>query len=644
MKKYVIALLVAVLPAIFIATPAFACSGVYIGCDANTQGTSIISRSSDTDILNSHSYLKVYGGPDGEKPTLIRCNNGFEFSPTGTFYRFISTQNCDCYCDNYWAFAINECGVSVSSPVSGHSGYRSLDFNAFVKDGLPEDPIAFIVGSSCKTAKEGIELIAKIIDEKGSASDNIVQISDQNECWYMEIYGGHEYCAVKCPNDCVATFGNEYQITTEYATCEDAVCSPHLFSRAQENNFAVYNADGKMNIFNTYVGEGRHSDFSHMRTWGFHRLLCPNSTGPYSTNMDLPLFYKPEHKVSVSEVEELYRDRYEGTEYCPETTGREDTRVIATEEQTKIHLMQTYKDAPADICAVTWFCPNCSEFGNFTPLCNSESVFDKSYTENSSTYEFNKNSASFTMKELNTICDQNRKQLSKGVRDYWKALDAYAQNIMPKLIKEGNKDKINDFCSFMQKQSYEDTVRLTDDINWFLMSNTITQKDGINLYTLQSLPRERAIFEANIDALLFAKIDGWEIKDFKIEQQPEKAEAIGIDSYREIDSGGTVGYLKLHKDNTTVELVTTNGNQPSVGKLIVNGEEQEFKPVVKNDKIYAPQSLLNILNKNVKDYGFITNNDSDKTAPQNVIMIMCLVGAVVVTTVVLLVIGKGAKK
>lgn len=90
-----------------------------------------------------------------------------------------------------------------------------------------------------------------------------------------------------------------------------------------------------------------------MRTWGAHRLLSPSTIGKYETNMELPLFYKPDKKVSVADVAEVYRDRYEGTQYCPETANREDTRVIATEEQTKIHLLQTYKDAPANCCSIS---------------------------------------------------------------------------------------------------------------------------------------------------------------------------------------------------------------------------------------------------------------------------------------------------
>ena len=82
----------------------------------------------------------------------------------------------------------------------------------------------------------------------------------------MEIYGGHQYCALKAPNDCVACIGNEFAITTEYLTCEDTICSSELFSLPQNNNFAVNDSNGQMNIYASYVGKDRYTDFSHLRT------------------------------------------------------------------------------------------------------------------------------------------------------------------------------------------------------------------------------------------------------------------------------------------------------------------------------------------------------------------------------------------
>ena len=80
--------------------------------------------------------------------------------------------------------------------------------------------------------------------------------------------------------------------------------------------------------------------------------MAPSTAGEYSSNMYLPLFYKPDKKISVADVAEVFRYRYEGTQYCPETNNRDDIRTIATEEQTKTHILQTFKNADPDMCTI----------------------------------------------------------------------------------------------------------------------------------------------------------------------------------------------------------------------------------------------------------------------------------------------------
>lgn len=82
----------------------------------------------------------------------------------------------------------------------------------------------------------------------------------------MEIYAGHQYCAVKAPDDCVCALGNEFMLETVDKDSKDVIHSKDLFTLPEKYGFAKYNADGKMNLFNTYVGENNFSDYSHLRT------------------------------------------------------------------------------------------------------------------------------------------------------------------------------------------------------------------------------------------------------------------------------------------------------------------------------------------------------------------------------------------
>ncbi|MDO5329749.1 MAG: C69 family dipeptidase [Coriobacteriia bacterium] len=633
--KLSICIVIAVFSVFIFKIPSFACTGIYVGSQANDQGTSIIARSSDTGTINLPNFVNVYGGNDGMHPEFFLGENGFKYYPKDNFYRFVCAQNSDCgNGDCCFAFAINECGVSISATVSGYCSPTALKFNPITEHGLCEDILPSIVGSSAKTAREGIELLAKIIDEEGSWEDNIIMVSDQKECWYMEIYGGHQYCAVKAPDDCVACIGNEYALTTEYATCADAICSPGLFSVPAENNFASYDADGKMNLFNTYVGHDMRYDFSHLRTWIGHKVMAPSTAGTYSTYAELPLFYKPDSKISVGQVAELLRNRFEGTQYCPETNPDDYIRVIATEEQTKTHILQTYRDVPPEIAAISWFCPTNAEFGAFTPLSACETKFENAYRINEPTYEYDKDNICYPMKDLNALCAQNRKQTSKGVREYLKFLENYSTQIMPDLIKAGKKDKINDFCSFMQKRYFEDVTRLKDDVNWFYMCKTITMKNDVDQHKSEFIVRDIPMFTSNVDLLFFAKMTGWNIDEFTVRDREQVNDPNKTIAENNVESGGKEAYVKLSKDNNTVEVRTTNGKIASVGQLVVNGQTKECKPLFQNGKVYAPFEITNVLFDG--NYTFVSD---DNPVPVwlfisigiGALILVCIVVAVVIS-------------
>ena len=59
-------------------TPAFACTGIYVGSEASADGTTMIARSNDSSPLDKPLIAKVYGGADGEQIKHLKAENGFE--------------------------------------------------------------------------------------------------------------------------------------------------------------------------------------------------------------------------------------------------------------------------------------------------------------------------------------------------------------------------------------------------------------------------------------------------------------------------------------------------------------------------------------------------------------------------------------
>ena len=56
----------------------------------------------------------------------------------------------------------------------------------------------------------------------------------------------------------------------------------------------LYNDDSSLNLFSTYAGEKRLSDYANIRTWRIHSLLSPSTAGEYDTYKKYDFLYKPE--------------------------------------------------------------------------------------------------------------------------------------------------------------------------------------------------------------------------------------------------------------------------------------------------------------------------------------------------------------
>ena len=236
------------------------------------------------------------------------------------------------------ATCTNEYGVAMTMSVTGFPNNASLKADPLVEDGICEDTAVDLVICQSKTAREGVDTLLGIVDKYGSSGSDIAIIADQKEVWYVEIYTGHQYAAVKLPRDKVSVFGNEYSL--EYLSdYEDNITSKDLISLAEEKGFAVHGKNGEINLLDTYSGKQTTLDYSHMRTWIGHQILAPSKfSTDYNRNSMYPLCFSPDKKVSIEDVSQIYRNRYEGTKYSPDETGREDMRVIGS-ETTLVHIL-----------------------------------------------------------------------------------------------------------------------------------------------------------------------------------------------------------------------------------------------------------------------------------------------------------------
>ena len=97
--------------------------------------------------------------------------------------------------------------------------------------------------------------------------------------------------------------------------------------------------------------------------------------------------YSPDKKVSVLEIMQLFRNRYEGTKYdmnLPENARR---RPIGTVRSSDVHIIQNYVDLPQDSSNLQWLCIGNAEHSVFVPTFSGITDTHKAYHVDGTAYD-----------------------------------------------------------------------------------------------------------------------------------------------------------------------------------------------------------------------------------------------------------------
>ena len=421
MKKCFRILSVVLAGAMLLSTSALACTGVYVGKDVSDQGTYIIARSEDQAQSDYNKMFMVQPRVDNVPGrTILDTATGFEIPLPDTTYQYTYVPDYTRGEDGmYPGSCTNEFGVSITATVSTSTCDAWREADPFVEPGLREAILAAAVAAVATSARDAVDVLLEYVDTYGSEEGNTVMITDQSEAWIVEIYGGHHYCAMKMPDDKVAVYGNQNMIglVDPSATPEDGyIYSDGLFELIDELGLAV--KEGDLYHLAKCVSNNTRSDSSNMRNWGGMKLLAPSLVGEYDTNEFYPLFYSPDEKVSVLDVMDIYRNRYEGTELDVNLPGNEGNRVIGTPNSSQIHILQTFPDWPAECAAIDWICLGNTEHSVFIPFFSGITDTAAAYKVDGDTYDAS--GAYWKFKRIDTLAELDRSLYSESVRKFWK--------------------------------------------------------------------------------------------------------------------------------------------------------------------------------------------------------------------------------
>lgn len=328
MKKTIL-LFITVLMIAGLALPiANACTNFLITLGASKDGSTMITYSADSHVL----YGELYYWPerDWEPGTMLDVYEWDTGKFLGTIPQAEHTYNVVGNMNNH-QLAIGETTYGGRRELRNPEGI--IDYGSLI----------YITLQRAKNAREAIKTMSELVDNYGYySSGESFSIADPNEVWIMELIGkgpgkkGAVWVARLIPDGYVSGHANQARITTfPLADDKKSITSRELekiFDPAVETVYAwdVIDVAREQGWF-----DGRDRDFSfsdtyapvdfggarfcEARVWAMFNRVNANMgqyldyAMGYELDERMPLWIKPDEKVSAHDVMELMRDYYQDT-------------------------------------------------------------------------------------------------------------------------------------------------------------------------------------------------------------------------------------------------------------------------------------------------------------------------------------------
>ena len=307
----------------------FACTNFLVTKGASVDGSNFITYAADSHIRYGELYFTPAADwePGSMRTIYDRSTNavrGYVPQPAHT-YQVVGY--------------INENQVAMGETTFG-GREELIDKNGVIDYGS----LMFMALERSKSAREAINIIADLVDKYGYGSDGeSFSISDKDEVWYMEIIGkgedgGAVWVAIRIPDGYISGHANAARIQTFplrdgkksitdkdwkklYKPEVEVIYKHDIITFARKKGYF----DGKDKDFD-FSAAYAPVDFSaaricDLRVWAMFNEVCDDmgQYWDYVTGKDLehdrmPLYVKPNRKISLTDMMSFMRNHFQGTE------------------------------------------------------------------------------------------------------------------------------------------------------------------------------------------------------------------------------------------------------------------------------------------------------------------------------------------
>jgi dipeptidase len=367
----------------------WACTNLLVGKAASTDGSTMVSYSADSYALFGELYHRPAATyPEGALLNVYEWDTGKYLGlipQVRQTYNVIGNMNEHQLC-------IGETTFTGREELIDSTGI--IDYGSLI----------YITLQRAKTAREAISVMTGLVEKHGYySSGESFSVVDKNEVWILEMIGkgpgqkGAVWVAVRIPDDCIAAHANQSRIHQFPLNDKDnCLYSKDVISFAREKGyFAGKDKDFSFaKAYNPYDFGGLR--FCEARVWTYFNKFGKDAAqwldyakGDNPGNI-MPLYIKPDRKLSVKDVMATMRDHYEGTyfdmtvdagagpfssptrfapltwkvdsvEYCNE-------RPIGTQQTGFTFIGQMRNSLPDEAGALLWFGVDDATFTVYTPM------------------------------------------------------------------------------------------------------------------------------------------------------------------------------------------------------------------------------------------------------------------------------------
>ena len=287
-----------------------ACTNFIITRGASTDGSNMVTYAADSHAL----YGSLYSHVPGKYTPYLDIREWDSGRPLGqiaqvpTTYRTLGNSN--------------EHSLFITETTFG--GRPELEDP---KGGIDYGSLIYITLQRAKTAREAIQIIVDLANTYGyCSSGESFSLIDPKEAWIMELIGkgpndkGIVWVARRIPDGYVSAHANQARITTfPWDDPENCLYAPDVADVARK--FGWFEGENKDFSFSDAYAP---ADFGALRgcearVWAFFRTVASGMDKyedyamGHNPKNKLPLWIKPDQKISPKQVMDCMRDHYEGT-------------------------------------------------------------------------------------------------------------------------------------------------------------------------------------------------------------------------------------------------------------------------------------------------------------------------------------------